>query len=188
MENKGINIFLGPPFSGKETQTKPLSYEMGIPVFSMGQLIRQARQTDPDIENAFQRYTKKGLHVPIQIKFGLLKAEMDKNPSGFILDNFPATPEDLEVFNDYMNESGLEVNKVFYLNIGHEEMFRRFNENSDRGRDDDTVEALETRSNVQSDDRATVLEYYKSLGKLVEINGEQPVEVVTGDIRRKISI
>lgn len=188
MVNKGIDIFLGPPFSGKETQTTPLSKELGVPVFSMGQMIRQARETNPAIEDAFQRYTAKGLHVPIDIKFGLLKDAMDKNPVGFMLDNFPATPEDLDVFNRYVIENELIINVVFNLSISHDEMVKRFKENSDRGRADDTIEALETRSRVQSEDRAPVLDYYRSKGKLVEIDGEQPIEVVSAQIRRSLGL
>lgn len=185
---KGIYIFIGPPFSGKETQTAPLSRELGLPVFSMGGLIRQARETNPEIEEAFQAYSRKGLHVPIEIKFGLLEDEMNKNPQGFILDNFPASQSDLDVFSNYLQEKGLEVEKVFYLNITHDEMIKRFNDNPDRGRLDDTIEALNTRSSVQSSDREPVLEYYKSQGKLVEINGELSIEEVSKQIRENLNL
>ena len=184
--NHGIIIFLGAPFSGKETQTTPLSQRLAIPVFSMGHLIREARVLDPEIERAFQEYTVKGLHVPIDIKFGLLKKEMEKHAEGFILDNFPASQEDLDVFNEYISNSPLKVSKVFYLKIGHQEMIKRFNESSDRGRADDTIEALQTRSTVQSEDREPVLEYLKNQGMLVEINGEQNIEKVTDDIIKNL--
>jgi len=35
-----ILIFLGPPFSGKGTQAQILAKELSLPVFSMGQLLR----------------------------------------------------------------------------------------------------------------------------------------------------
>lgn len=184
--NRGIYIFIGPPFSGKETQTTPLSQELEIPVFSMGALIRDARNTDQAIENAFQQYTKKGLHVPTDIKFGLLKKEMDQATNGFILDNFPATPEDLEALNKYLAENNLSVNKVFYLDISYNEMVNRFEGNPDRGRDDDTVDALQTRSEIQSKEREEVLKYFRSQGKLVEIDGERSIEAVRNEIQQKI--
>lgn len=180
--NHGIIIFLGAPFSGKETQTTPLSQKLGIPVFSMGHLIREARVSNPEIEQAFQEYTVKGLHVPIDIKFELLKKEMEMHREGFILDNFPASQEDLDVFNEYLESSMLKVTKAFYLKIGHDEMVKRFNESSNRGRADDTIEALETRSTVQSQDREPVLEYFKNQDILIEVNGEQNIEQVAEDI------
>ncbi len=184
--NRGIIIFLGAPFSGKETQTTPLSQKLAVPVFSMGHLIREARVLDPEIERAFQEYTVKGLHVPIDIKFSLLRKEMEKHMEGFILDNFPASQEDLDVFNRYISESQLKVNKVFYLKISHDEMIKRFNESSNRGRADDTIEALQTRSTIQSQDREPVLEYFKNRDILVEINGEQDIEKVADDILKNL--
>lgn len=186
MENKGIYIFLGPPFSGKETQTMPLSSRLDIPVFSMGALIREARSSDPAIEEAFQKYTRRGLHVPIKIKFGLLEKEMDKNPGGFILDNFPASLEDLEAFNSYLKENEMEVNKVFHLRISNEEMMRRYKDAPDRGRMDDTPQALETRGNVQYQDRLPVLNFFKEQGKLIEIDGEKSIDDVSDEIRRNL--
>lgn len=182
-KSKGIYIFLGAPFSGKETQTVPLSQELGIPVFSMGALIRSARKTKPEVEKAFQTFTLNGLHVPIEIKFNLLKEEMDKNQEGFILDNFPATREDLDAFNDYIDSNNLQVKKVFYLNISYDEMMRRFKNSPNRGRYDDTPETLQTRSQVQAKEREVVLEYFKTLGKLIEINGERSVDEVAKEIR-----
>lgn len=179
MTGEGINIFLGPPFSGKETQTSKLSERFGVPVFSMGHLIRQAKDTDPVFLAAFNKYSLNGLHVPIDIKFGLLKREMDNNPNGFILDNFPASQEDLDVFNEYAREKELKVNKVFYLNISQEEMFKRFERDTARNRPDDNRETIATRRAVQGADLVPVIEYYRSTGQLVEIDGEQPEDVVS---------
>lgn len=185
MESKKTYIFLGPPYSGKETQTIPLGIELGIPVFSMGQLIREARQ-DPKIEEAFQQYSLKGLHVPIDIKFGLLESKMGEAASGFILDNFPGSAEDLEVFNRYMDRNDLDVTRVFYLNIDENEIMNRFAANPHRGRADDTQETLLVRSKIQGDDREPVLQYYKEKGKLVEINGALSREAVYQEIKEHI--
>ncbi len=85
-----IVIFIGPPYIGKGTQSKLLGERLGLSVFSMGALIRQARdEGNQQIAKAFEEYSMKGLHLPIEIKFPLLKERMDKAKSGFILDNFP---------------------------------------------------------------------------------------------------
>lgn len=184
-QEKRIYIFLGPPYSGKETQTTPLSHKLEIPVFSMGQLIREGRQ-NPQIDEAFKKYSLKGLHVPIEIKFSLLKDRMDEPTKGFILDNFPATTEDLDALNAYLGSNELSVNRAFYLRISESEMLRRFEENPARGRADDSKETLLVRSKVQGVDREPVLEYFREQGKLVEINGEQPVELVAEEISRNL--
>jgi adenylate kinase len=179
MENKGIFIFLGPPFSGKETQTIPLSKELEIPVFSMGGLIREARQTDPEINDAFEKYTLHSMHVPIDIKFDLLEQKMDSAPNGFILDNFPATAEDLDALNEYVKAHELRVNKVFYLAISEGTTKERFESNPQRGRADDTLETILKRREIQDEDIKPVLEYFKAQDILLEINGEQSIEAVS---------
>src|SRR3990167_8370202 len=63
-------VFIGPPYIGKGTQSELLGKRLGLPVFSMGTLIRQARDAgNQEIARAFEEYSMKGLHVPIEIKF-----------------------------------------------------------------------------------------------------------------------
>lgn len=182
--NKGIYIFLGPPFSGKETQTIPLSNELEIPVFSMGSLIREARETDPKIDEAFQKYSLNSMHVPIEIKFDLLRKRMDSSPNGFILDNFPATSEDLDALNTYISTHELKVNKVFYLSISKDTIRERFENNPQRGRADDTLETVLKRREIQGEDIKPVLENFKREDILIEIDGEQSIEAVSDMIHK----
>jgi len=57
---------------------------------------------------------------------------MDENKSGFILDNYPATQEDLDTLQNYLTQNSLQVDRVFYINISIEEMKNRMVQ---RGRD-----------------------------------------------------
>src|SRR3990167_3582095 len=105
-----IVIFIGPPFSGKDTQAKLLGKEKNLPVFSMGALIRDAyERKDPRAIEGFEQYSMKGFHLPTQLKFGWLKEKLDTNKDGFILDNFPATQEDLDTFNDNLLKNNLKI-------------------------------------------------------------------------------
>lgn len=174
-------MFVGPPYAGKDTQAKLLAKKLDLPVFSMGQLIREAREAgNPKAIEGFQNYSLKGLHLPISLKFDLLKEQMDKSKKGFILDNFPATKEDLEAIIDYLNKYSLKVSKVFYLYISEEEIMKRMRLN--RGRLDDSPEIVMKRVEVQNKDRIPVLEYFKEIGVLKKINGEQSIEKVQSDI------
>jgi adenylate kinase len=175
-----ILIFLGPPYSGKGTQAEILGKSLSLPVFSMGELIRQGNKLgNPKAVEAYQNYIIKGLHAPNILKFGLLKEKMEQNKNGFILDNYPATKEDLETLLSYLKGNPLRVDKVFYINISVEEMKKRIVQ---RGRDDDKPEIVLIRREVQDRDRLPVLEYFKGKGILVEINGEGPV----GNIQERI--
>lgn len=177
-----ITIFIGPPFAGKDTQASLLSKKLSLPLFSMGGLIRDARKSgDKTISDAYKKYTLNGLHIPINIKFGLLKIKLDNLNDGFILSNFPATLEDLNVFNKYLTERNLSVDKVFYLSISKDVMQERF-KGSLRKRPDDDSKIISERREVQDNDRIPVIEYFKKLGILVEINGERDIKVVYEDI------
>lgn len=181
-----IIIFIGPPFAGKGTQVELLGKKLNLPVFSMGHLIREAYGAgDQKAIEGFEKYSLKGLHLPISLKFGLLKEKLDKAKSGFILDNFPATQEDLDAFNNYLSEQNLRVDRVFYVFVSVDEMMRRA---GSRGRGDDTPEIITKRREIQDTDRISVIEYFRNKGILEEINGERSAEEVHQDIRSRLGI
>ncbi len=182
---KNIYVLIGPPLSGKETQGELLELSLGgIPRFSMGHLIREARNKDPKFEQAYQDYSMQGKHLPNEIKFPLMAAKMDEaSGTGFILDNFPATAEDVEYLEKYLRGRDLKIQSVISLNVSEDEMRKRFEIAKERrGRADDTYENVHDRRENQDNDRVAVLDHYRDLGLLSEISGEQSVEKVHDDI------
>jgi adenylate kinase len=176
-----IIVFIGPPLSGKETQTGILGKELNLPVFSMGALIREGyKNGDPKAIEGFENYSMKGLHLPNSLKFHLLKERLDQNKNGFILDNYPATQEDLEMLNNYLSENVLKIDKVFLIKISVEEMKKRLGA---RNRKDDDPEIAMERREIQDVDREPVLEFFRSEGLLVEIEGKGTVEAVHNRIK-----
>jgi adenylate kinase len=186
---QNIYVLIGPPLSGKETQGELLEQSLGgIPRFSMGHLIREARNIDPRFEQAYQDYSMQGRHLPNDIKFPLLAKKMDEvSHTGFILDNFPATLEDVEYLEGYLQEKPLQVQSVISLGVSEEEMRRRFEIAKERrGRADDTFEVVHERRAIQDKDRQPVLDHYRRLGVLNEISGEGEVEEVHSEILQAI--
>lgn len=178
-------IFIGPPFSGKDSQAKLLGSEFNIPVFSMGALIREAyERKDPKGIEGFEQYSMKGLHVPIRLKFDLLKEKIEKTDNGFIIDNFPATQEDLDTFKEYLSSKNLKVDYVFYVYISREEMIKRLTK---RGREDDKLEIVLKRKENQDRDREAVIEYFKNQGLLREIDGSGSIDQVHERVMRYIN-
>lgn len=175
-----ILVFLGPPYSGKGTQAELLSKQLKIPVFSMGLLIREAYENkDPKAVKGYEQYAMRGKHLPNKLKFHLLKEKLDENKGNFILDNYPATEEDLDKFLNYLSERFLQVDKVFYINISISEMKKRI---VYRQRKDDKFDIVLKRRQIQDKDRAPVLAYFNSKRLLEKINGEGSIE----EIHRKI--
>lgn len=180
-----IVIFIGPPYAGKDTQGKLLSQEFGnLPIFSMGELIREARKKGSDIFiKAYAEYSLKGLHLPTAIKFPLLKEKMDQAKDRFILDNFPATKDDLFAFNDYLSKTNKKVDRVIRLYVSKKEMWKRV---SNRGRKDDDPNIIATRREFQGQDALPVLDYYRRKNLLLEINGERDIDEIHKEILEKL--
>ncbi|MFI5265378.1 MAG: adenylate kinase family protein [Candidatus Levyibacteriota bacterium] len=182
---KNIYILIGPPLSGKETQGEMLEKSLGgIPRFSMGHLIREATETDPKFAQAYKDYSMEGKHLPNEIKFPLMAVKMDGAAgTGFILDNFPATDEDVKYLEAYLQGKDLKIAGVISISVSEDEMRRRFEIAKERrGRADDTFENVHQRREIQDRDRKGVIDHYRELGLLSEINGEQEVEKVHQDI------
>ena len=183
-----IVVFIGPPYAGKNTQGKLLSKELGdIPIFSMGALIREARERkEESFIKAYEEYSLKGLHLPTLIKFPLLKSKMDEVIDGFILENFPATKDDLTAINNYLENKGKKIDKVIYLHISEDEMKKRFYEFS-RGRADDDPHVIMMRKEIQDKDRIPVINFFRENNLLAEIDGEGDVEEIHKKIMSFIS-
>lgn len=179
-----IIVFFGPPFAGKGTQTNILGKKLGLPVFSMGAIIREEYKAgNPKAIEGFEKYSMKGLHLPIEFKFNLLKERLEKAPNGFILDHFPATQEDLDAFNNYLSSKGLHIERAFYLFISEEEMKKRV---MVRGRADDDPEIIRKRREIQDKDRIPVISYFKDKGILEEVNAQRSIEEVQKDILNRL--
>lgn len=179
-----IIVFLGPPFAGKDTQAKLLSREMGIPVFSMGAIIREAYENkDPRAIEGFEKYSLKGLHVPIELKFDLLKSKIGEL-TNFMLDNFPGNEEDLNTLEQYLIQRNLKVDSVIYLKISEEEMRKRL---IHRGRGDDDPTIVEKRRIVQDAEREPVINYFRNKGVLIELDGSKSIEKVHQKIKESLN-
>ncbi len=179
-------VFIGPPYAGKGTQVKLLADKLQITACSMGALIRQAyEKKDPRAIEGFENYSLKGKHVPTHLKFPFLEERLNNSSKGFILDNFPATAEDLQVFNRYLRKHHKRIDRVIYLRVSEEEMHKRM---QSRGRKDDNPEIVEARRENQDKDRIPVLEFYRDAGILEEINGEKNMNEVQKDIAGRLGI
>lgn len=184
-----IYILIGPPLSGKDTQGDLLELSLGgIPRFSMGHLIREARLHDAVFKKAYEDYSMQGKHLPNEVKFPLLSKKMEgASNTGFILDNFPGTSEDITYLERYLEGKDLHIAAVISLSVSEEEMRKRFEiAKEKRGRADDTFENIHDRREIQDRDREAVLSHYRDLGLLIEINGEGTVTEVHDQIMTAI--
>lgn len=185
-----IIIFLGQPGSGKGTQAKLLGDYLKISSYSMGQLLREEydKKTKEGIL-AEKYWGEKGINVPTNISFPILKNYLDKK-NNFILDNFPRTPANLEYFKKYLAKRKLAVNYVFHLSISKKEAVKRLLKRAvidekkfGKKRLDETEELIRVRyEKGYETEIPAVLQYYRRQKILFEFDGSEKIK----DIHKKI--
>ncbi len=173
-----IIVFTGPPLAGKGTQAQLLSKQLSLPLISIGTLLRENEG------KGYEQYAMQGKNLPTELKFGLLSEKMDQCLDGFILENFPATKDDLMALVDYLEKHSLKIDVVFHITISEEEMKKRM---VSRGRIDDTDEIVMKRRKLQTLDREPVVDYFRELGILTEVSGDGSIEEVQEKIQEVIS-
>lgn len=176
MEQKNLKkiVYIGPVGSGKSTQADLLAEKLGIPHIQMGELLRAS--TDPEI----QKVVASGSLVPDVFTMKLLADELSnpKYDAGFIIDGVPRTIYQAQ-------NLPFEPDIVIYLAVRDSENVKRL---LLRKRVDDTEEVIKKRLEIYHDETTPVLDFYRAKNKLLEINGEPPIEIIFEDVRKKLGV
>lgn len=112
-------ILLGPPGSGKGTQAATLSKRLNIPHISTGDLFRFNIKNGTPIGCKAKDFIEKGQLVPDDLVIDMLfdRASQDDCAQGFLLDGFPRTLTQAEIFEKHMPQQ----NKLIVINLDVED-------------------------------------------------------------------
>lgn len=179
-------VLIGIQGSGKSTQGNLLSDKLEIPYLSTGHILRQIAKEKTRMGRYIKETINAGVLVPDKrmipiVEEYLRRPEYEK---GYILDGFPRTIAQAEVFNG-------EVRRVIYLNVSDREALWRLSyreEDDNNDREDDTLLAIRKRIELFHEYTEPVLEHYRKLGKLIEIDGEQSIEEIHAEILKKLGV
>ena len=183
-----INIF-GLPMSGKDTQGIRLAETLGAKFLSSGLIIRaMEKETN-------QHLSDKGALIPTNTFYEWVLPYFER-PDLF---EFPLvlssigrwSGEETEVMSVAAG-AGHPIKAVILLNISEADVENRFNEAkilNDRGTraDDKDLETFRTRLTEFRTKTMPVLTHYKTLGLLVEINGDASRDEVFNEIVEKLA-
>ncbi len=211
-------ILLGPPGAGKGTQALIIANTVGVAHIASGDLFRKHLGEGTELGILAKEYMAKGELVPddLTIRMVLERMNEDDASDGYVLDGFPRTVEQAEALDDALLSQGQEIDKAPLIEVGKEELIRRlsgrwictdcqtpyhqvFNPSKLAGkcdlcsgdlyqREDDRAEVVEARLDTYDIQTTPLIGYYQSQGKLVRINGEQEVDLVTSDLGNAITL
>lgn len=205
-------VLLGPPGVGKGTQAKILSEKTGLVHVSTGDLFRENLKNETELGKLAKTYMNKGELVPDEVTVQMVEERIARPDcaEGAILDGFPRTPAQADALEELLAKRNSEVTLVPYVTAPEEVLVERlsgrwtcrahghvyhikFNPPKTPGicdidgselyqREDDKPETVKRRIQVYLEQTAPLIAYYRERGKLVEIDGTQPIEKVTQDL------
>jgi adenylate kinase len=202
-----IVVFLGAPGAGKGTQAAGVAHEMDFAHISSGDLFRQAVERGDELGQKVKSYMEKGALVPdeITIQMVLDRLEQPSRQKGIILDGFPRNLAQAESLDIALEKAAKEVRFVVYIRVEQAELVRRLSNRwlcrqcqapyaRETGgtcekcggelyqRADDSPETVMKRLEVYFKNTAPLIDYYRNKKKLVEVDGEGDVKIVTSRI------
>ncbi len=200
-----IVVFLGPPGSGKGTQAKKLSHELGLLHISTGDLLREAVKNQTQLGIKAKEYMDRGELVPDSLMIALIEEVMPKE-GGFVLDGFPRTVPQALALEDMLKAYNRQVDKVFLFDLSEEVVVDRLSGRltcSQCGavyhkkynppkkedvcdlcggklvqREDDKEEVIRKRYRVYAEQTKPLVEFYEERNKLTRLDAEQDIKEV----------
>ena len=186
-------ILLGPPGSGKGTQSQQLVQRYGIVQLSTGEMLRAAVAAQTPVGLKAKDIMASGGLVPDKIVIGIISDRLDRPDAdkGFILDGFPRTVPQAEALDELLKKKHMKLNAVIELRVNESALLQRVEtraaEMRSRGEEvriDDTQEVLTKRLASYRSQTEPLIHYYSERRKLLTIDGMMTVEHVTREINR----
>lgn len=183
-------VFYGPEGSGKGTQAKLLSDELGLPLFTAGDLVRQeAANNKSALSEMCRKVLSEGKYLPDkQINLLLArKLTSEKARRGFILDGFPRTIEQAKFLDEVLQKIGIALDKFIYLRLSDAEAVKRL---AKRKRTlfggskilHDAPERVKQRLNVYRKKEGDVLRFYRQKNITLQVDASKKINEVFDDI------
>ena len=170
-------VLVGIQGAGKSTQGNQLSEKYGLPYLSSGHIFREMAKEKTKLGRWLKETLNAGALVPddTTLEVVLTYLEKPEYSKGYILDGFPRTVTQAEAFNG-------SIDKVFYIKVSDKEALWRIAGRNDI-REDETLQAIKKRIGLFHELTEPVVEYYRTQGKTVDIDGE----VSVGDVFTQIT-
>ena len=202
-------ILVGPPGAGKGTQAKALEARLGLKHIASGDLFRRAMREETEQGLLARSYVDRGELVPDEVVIKMIVERLDQPDCavGVIFDGFPRTKEQAAVLQRTLEEHGQSIDAVIYLTAPRDILLKRIagrvtcrgcqasyniyysppreenicNRCGDElyERSDDNWDTAKHRLDVYMRQTLPLIDHYRELGMLHEVDGNYYIEAVT---------
>lgn len=214
---KDIVIILGVQGSGKGTQGRVLSEELGFTIVSTGELLRKEVDSGSKLGEEIASLINNGNLVSDELIFRILKEELkSSSANGFILDGFPRTLEQAEMLSKYCESSDFRIRKVIFIDMDREHVLERLNSRitckkcgkvynllSSRPKvdgmcdvchsklivraDDLKIEAINKRINIFERNIRDIVSFYEKKSLIFSVDGLKDVNTISREIIKALN-
>lgn len=182
-------IILGPQGSGKGTQAKLLAEKFGLAHLSSGDLLRAEAASGSQKGRIIADLLAKGSLLPFETVLEVLEPALLMAKNGFILDGTPRDLKQAEHLDWILQKNRLQIDKVIYLSLPPEDSLTRLLKRAQiEHRPDDTPEIINRRLEIYQQETTPVLDYYRTSGLVIDIDGRPDIQTIFKDIVTRLTI
>jgi adenylate kinase len=203
-------ILLGMPGSGKGTQSALISTKLGLPIISIGDVLREKAIKDDRLGQEIKSRMASGLLMSQDIIREVICEQITLAllTSGFVLDGFPRDIHQGRWFDGWSAQKALSV-RPFHLLLSEDTAKRRLTQRRVCNdchkatstalteycllcggdlivRDDDYDELISQRIEIYKEQTLPLIRYYLRSNRLIQINGENCPEDVFANIEKSL--
>ena len=204
-------ILLGPPGAGKGTQAVNLSEELKIPHISTGDIFRARMKEGTSLGKLAKSFMDAGKLVPDDVTISIVEDRLKNEDckAGFIMDGFPRTIPQAEMFDEMLKKLGTSVDAVVNIIIPDSAIVKRMSgrrmcpnghtyhvlNNPPRVegvcdvcgkplyiRDDDREATVKERLKTYHELTSPLIDYYQKKGIILDVDGMKPINETTEEI------
>lgn len=185
-------IILGPPGSGKGTQSQKIAEKYNLLHISTGEMLRREIKERTELGLLVKDTLSRGELVSDEIVTSMIASTIDSDTihQGFLYDGYPRTISQVRQLQDILNVRGMSVDILLLMEVEHDELVKRL---SGRGAafgrpDDQSVEVINNRLEIYRQVTEPLVDHYCKTKTCAPVNGMGSVNEVFGRICRAIEI
>ena len=179
-------LIVGPAGSGKGTQSKRISEELGIVAISTGDIFRANIKGETELGKEAKAYVDAGNLVPDSVTNRMVEDRLgwDDAKDGFLLDGYPRNRTQVAALDEMLSRLGVKLDVVLELTADREELIQRLKKRAEiEGRKDDADEsAIRRRLELFDTETAPMIAEYEERGLLRRVDGLGPIDEVNARI------